>query len=468
MNVTTILKYSIGPFGAAFLGMLSLPLLTWIIPQKDIGIFSLYNLFVGFSLIICSLGLDQSYIRDYHSSSDRSKLLINCFIPGTVVLMAFFILVSCLYKFLFPVEIDFGMLLVIFVGVTSTYFYRYITLFLRLDNKPVSYSISQLIPKLFFIILVIALYYSLNTSLEFKHLIILSAASLLLSLVYFFHKTIHYWKGSKVDALSKIEFIKLAKYGLPLAFSGLVYWALTAVDRFFIAKLASLEELALYSVAMSISSAAMILKTLFQTLWAPTVYNWVHQKRDLSKVDSINSIISFLVIVGFCIMGLLSEFVNYFIPSNYHSVYVLAIACVGFPLFLTLAEATGIGINVTKRTYLNFYSAFISLLLNILMNYLLIPTYGAKGAAASTLVSFWLYFIFKTFYSRIYWRIFPVFKIYLFSTLCMTLSLLSLFYMQVENELLKLIWLMFLILSLYCYRKTIQTLYQFVLYKKVL
>lgn len=467
MNFAKILLYSIGPISAALIGLVTVPLLAWVVPQEDIGRFSLYNIIISFSLIACSLGLDQSFVRYFHEADNKTILLFLCFLPGFLMLWVIAGILLCFKDYInsniltldksFPLEI-------IILGIISAFIYRYATLLIRMQNKALTYSISQILPKLIFLsCLLIALYVQYDIDIEF--LIHSDVIALCISALIFVMLTGHYWRIQRPVEWSSKDLGNLVSYGMPLVLSGLAYWGLTAQDKLFLTKFSSLEELGLYSVAMSFAGAAMILKTLFQALWAPTVFSWVHDNKKVEQVDTVTLVMVFLVTVVFCIVGMGADVITFLIPNSYESISSLVIACVGFPLFFTLSEASGIGINIVKKSTLNLYVSVFTLLINGVLNYLLIPQFGAKGAAAATIISFWFYFVLRTLYSWFYWRKFALLKLFLFPTLCLTLSIFHLFSSYEKNNLLIILWVTLFLITWLCFSSSRAAVLEFMLAK---
>lgn len=82
MNARKILAFAIGPIGNAALGLLTLPVITWLFSADDVGRISMLNVAVSFCVLFFSLGLDQAYVREYHGESDRGQLLKNVAFPA--------------------------------------------------------------------------------------------------------------------------------------------------------------------------------------------------------------------------------------------------------------------------------------------------------------------------------------------------------------------------------------------------
>ena len=73
------------------------------------------------------------------------------------------------------------------------------------------------------------------------------------------------------------------RYGLPLAFGNLAYWGLTSIDRFVLKNISGLDELGIYSMAVSFGAVALIFQSVFSTIWAPLVFKWVEEKTIWTK-----------------------------------------------------------------------------------------------------------------------------------------------------------------------------------------
>ena len=87
MKLKVILSFAIGPIGAAALGFITLPLMTWLYSPEDIGRFGMLNVAVSFSVLLFCLGMDQAYVRQYHESIDKGELLKISITPGFILLL---------------------------------------------------------------------------------------------------------------------------------------------------------------------------------------------------------------------------------------------------------------------------------------------------------------------------------------------------------------------------------------------
>ena len=87
MTPKQIAAFAIGPIGGAVLGLISLPIITWFFSQEDVGRMAMLQVTLGFSILLFSLGLDQSYVREFHEAEDKPALLKRAMLPGLVLLL---------------------------------------------------------------------------------------------------------------------------------------------------------------------------------------------------------------------------------------------------------------------------------------------------------------------------------------------------------------------------------------------
>lgn len=98
----------------------------------------------------------------------------------------------------------------------------------------------------------------------------------------------------------------------------------------------------------------------------------------------------------------------------------------GLSLLYALSEATAIGISISRRTGLSMLSSILAALTSFGGNYLLVPLYGAAGAAVATAVAFWVFLFCRTEFSCSVWRKIPRLKLYMVTSFCTLTSSLIL------------------------------------------
>ncbi|MCJ1883437.1 oligosaccharide flippase family protein [Pseudomonas sp. LA21] len=426
MNIKKAAAFAIGPIGAAALGFITLPIITWFYSAEDIGRIAMLQLASGFCVLFFSLGLDQAYVRDYHESENKPALLKISLLPGlcllVVSLVPSFISPGFISRTLFSVD---SVLISILVALSllATLTSRFLSLVLRMQERGLAFSMSQVLPKVLFLC-VVGVYCFLSFGFDLSHLVLAQVISLITVTLVFSWNVRQELSASIKSGIDIEKLISMLRFGAPLIIGGVAFWGLTAMDKIFLRNLSTFEELGLYSVASSFAAAAAIFQNIFSTIWMPTVYRWVAEGVDTGKkIDQTTDYVLTAVVILFSVAGLLSWTVTYLLPPSYERVEYILVACMAYPLLYILSEVTGAGLGIARKSAHVMGASIFSAVVNLIINYLLTPKYGAAGAAVSTAISFWVFFFCRTELSCRLWRPTPRLFLYGISLACLTLSI---------------------------------------------
>ncbi|MBF0803990.1 MULTISPECIES: lipopolysaccharide biosynthesis protein [unclassified Neisseria] len=426
MNARTLLGYALGPLGGAAVGIVSLPLISWYYPAEDIGRTVLLQTVASLMLTLAGLGLDQSYVREYHAAADKAALL-----KAILSLPLLITLTVCgglaWQRTAWPSEIilaisdgTLGLLCLMFLA--GTVFSRYLLLILRMQDKAFAFSLGQLSPKVLILVLVLV-YVAAGLPTGTFTLILAYVLAQAVTIVVLLWQTRRELKAAAAAPFSTQQLKESLRYGVPLALGGLAYWGFTSIDRFLLKELAGLSELGIYSMAVSFGAAALIVQNIFSVIWAPMVFRWVNENTHLDKIGGIAATMADLVAALICIVGIFSPLVTWVLPEKYAPVQFILLSSMLFPLLYTLTEVTGIGINVSRKTWLVTVFSLTALLVNAALLYVLAPALGAKGAAISTAVAFWVFSVLKSEASARLWLPLPRAGIYGTVSACLAVCL---------------------------------------------
>jgi len=420
---------------------------------------------IGFSTLLFSLGLDQAYVREFHEVTDKPSLLKRALLPGLILLattlLTLLMFGGTLASWLFEIP-DWHLSLLASTALLAAFISRFLSLVLRMNEHGLAYSMSQLLPKLL-LLAVIGTYVVIGAEKSLTNLVIANTSALVFVCIVFAYNTRREWLASVTASLDTQHLKHMLRFGLPLILGGIAFWGLTAIDKIFLRTLASFEELGLYSVAVSFAAAATILQSVFSTVWAPTVYKWASKGEGLENVHKVSRYILALVVLAFCLAGLLSWVVTFVLPPKYDAVRWIVVSCLGFPLLYTLSETTVVGIGISRRTGFAMLAAASSFAINLVGNWLLIPHYGAAGAAVSTCVSFWVFFVLRTEFSIYLWKSMPRLSLYTFTLACVSGAVVFTLWGETLRGLMAAYWVLLLCAAAYNFKAEIRDASAFVL-----
>lgn len=459
MNARKILGYALGPIGSAAFGLISLPLISWYFPAEDIGRIVFLQTVSSLIILVLGLGLDHAYIRNYYEVENKASLFKSLSaLPFLLVTLAS--IAIALWNPAWPSVLVFdlndgvlGGLFLLFL--TTALFSRFLSLILRMQEKAFAFSISQLIPKFFilvFVLILVAFGLPKNTlSLIFSY-----TAAQIVTVMILAYQSKDELKSAITSSFSKDLSNQALQYGLPLAFGNLAYWGFTSVDRFVLKEMASLEQLGIYSMAVNFGAIALIFQSIFSTIWAPMVFKWVKENKNLDKVSQVAVSMTALISAIICLVGIFSPVVTWILPSKYEPVQFILLSSLLFPLFYTLTEVSGIGLNVIKKTWLITVINFVCLTINLSLLKFLVPLLGARGAAIASAISFCIFFMIKTELSSKLWQKLPRMKLYSNAALCLLMCISYTYFGTKSNYyIFSLLWLAGLILLTIFHKKQI-------------
>ena len=462
MNKKTIVAYAIGPIGSAIISFASLPLIAWFYSVEDVGKISIFNAVASLATLVFCLGLDQAFVREYHGSENKPRLLKQVVLPGIILMTALVILVTAydtrlLSLLIFDQSSQFLSIMVI-VCFFVQYIARFLSLILRMQERAMAYSMSQLLPKIFFLLFLL-LGVALGRDKTLHQLLSAYVLSACLVFIVYLFNTRRDWLPAIITKVDQDQMSSLFKFGLPLVFGSLASWGLNVADRFFLRYYSSFSELGIYSVTMSVAAVATLFAGIFNTIWAPLVYKWLSEdKIDNEKIDEIGEHV--LAAIYFAIVGCsaFAWIVPYMLPPQYKAIEYLLPICLFAPLLYTLSEVTAVGIAISRRTIFSMLASVVAMLCNLAGNYLLVPHYGASGAATSTLLAFIVFYVLRTEFSKRVWRGIAKKKTYLILTI-LTIHVLINVWSLKGGMIEVLISLCLLLLGIYMFKNTITSLW---------
>lgn len=214
------------------------------------------------------------------------------------------------------------------------------------------------------------------------------------------------------DLLSQsfsLQFLKkLLIFGLPLVPMNIAFWLFSNADRLMLARLASLEEVGIYSIAGSMAAVIMLLQNAIGLSWLPHGIKTYEEDQIMAAQVFRKIMITFLAGSGFIITGfvaLAQEVLFILVPPAYYAAFtVIPFLAAGF-IFFTSAHVSVVAIMVKNKTVYIMIACWAIAVLNIGLNFLLIPRFGIAGAGAATGIS---YMFFAGSYALISRQLWPV------------------------------------------------------------
>lgn len=369
-------------FTSKFLHALLFLLIARILGPTEFGAFSYLISFIGIFFLFADFGINHLLIRDYQQKEEKEKYVRNAFYLKIFLSLIFFFI--SLFGFFLVKKVD-GFLM-----------YLLISLFFALKNLRsffINYFIAvQKVEKNFildFVESVLTLVLALLGLLFYKNILSIALAYLLsmsISLLLAIKILRDDWHWIK-----KFDFSLFSYYfhnGLPLVFFGFLGYIFFNTDQIILGYLRGVEEVGYYSVASKIVLSLFLVPYLFNT----ALYPYLSGEKRKEKIESIfNKIVLGSLISGF-ILSLLVFFLSPFLivllfgKEYFFSVYLLEFF-IWILIFVFPTTFLDYFLISKGKQWLDFWITLVPALLNIILNLIFIPLYGALGAIFASLIS---------------------------------------------------------------------------------
>lgn len=401
MNIKSVVAFSLGPIGAAFVGLITAPILSWILDVEVIGIYSISVSAVSLSIISLSMGMDSSYIREFHEVGNKARLFSTCL--TTMLIFAF------LFSFLFLAFAydDFNYFglsknelhYLCFISILATV-NRFFSLRLRMQERAAFYSGYLVLNKVFILLLLISLY---CVSFPQRESVFLS---LLLTHIFLFLYLLLFSKdGFSLNKPDMAQVPSLLKYGFPLAISSMSYWAMASSDKFIISHYLGMSSVGVYSIAQTIGAVFIILQSILSVIWPPYIYKLNKISKSVAILEGykwIDIITSISVLICLVFISSIELIIKIF-PEEYFPIVDIVGVIFLSSVVYTISELILIGINISKKTFLVMGITGISLMLNIMLSIVLVSDLQLYGIALATLISFSVMLLLRLLFSHALW-----------------------------------------------------------------
>jgi len=464
------LTIGIGTFMNLVIGFFTTPIITRIVDPAEYGQFSIFTIYSNMAVMILCLGLDQALVRYYYQSENikyKKKLLYSCvWLPvmiGSIVSIVF--ILNSIYN---VVQFEFNTTITVLLCVYTLIqiIYRFSMVIIRLNYNSKLYSRLQVLLKVIYIILALALIYALEKNFLLLLCIATVVSSFICLIVSIFAQK-HIWNLFDNDYKKiKINYKELIKYSYPFIFSMGIAVLFQAVDKLSLNYFCGYSTVGVYSSAMSLVHIFSIIQTTFNTLWSPmAIEHYTRNPNDKKFYQEGNLIITIIMFFIGINLILFKDLFAVILGEKYREAAYVFPFLIFNPIMYTISETTVNGLVFMKKSKSQVIVTLGACIANIIGNFILIPLIGSKGAAISTGISYIIFFTLRTVLSNKYYYI--DFKLKRFYIITFVVSLYALYNTFVPTNIFGIIgYLLCMAILTLLYRKEISK-YLNVLLKKI-
>lgn len=183
----------------------------------------------------------------------------------------------------------------------------------------------------------------------------------------------------------------LLKDSWPLIMAGLVVMIYLRIDQIMIKELLGEREVGVYSAAVRLSEAWYFIPLLIANSLFPAILNAKKASQEL-YYQRLQRLFTLMIWLAIAFSSLTTLFSKPIILNLYGEAYLEASKVLNIHvwagMFVFLGEASNKWFLAEGLNMMAFWRTFWGMIVNILLNFMLIPTYGIQGAAVATLMAY--------------------------------------------------------------------------------
>jgi O-antigen/teichoic acid export membrane protein len=185
----------------------------------------------------------------------------------------------------------------------------------------------------------------------------------------------------------KLTYQNILQISLPLTLTSYLALIMGSTDTIMIGMYLTEKEVGLYSVVLKLSTMSLIIFTAVNTVTVAKFSSlWAEQKMDDMRIlarKSTNLILYISLPIFLTLWIFPNEILSIFGSEFREASFSLIVMIIGQFLFIVAGPVWQM-MNMTDKQKVFFYFSSLSAIINVVLNYYLIPIYGIDGAAIAT------------------------------------------------------------------------------------
>lgn len=385
--------YGLSRISLKFVSFILTPVISIYFTVGEYGVLDRFERFWQIVLAISLFGMETAILRWYTLTEDKAKrksliFTILVFLIGVNLLLigAGYFFSDKLSYLIFDTVIYGNIVKLTFLIACFEALLVVPLTLLRAQNKPGSYLIITISAAV--ISMLMQLYFLFYTDNKLEGIFIskfTAPALVFIILIPFIFKYVSF-------TFNKEYLIDLVRFSFPLMLTGIVSTLLNSVNRFILGFIGDPDEVGLFSLASNISGIlTFVLISPFQLAFNAIFWQKLKDSNSARFYTKSMTYSFILYTWGALVLSLVTPYIiKLYIPTNptywaaAELVPILSFSLIFYGMLVILYMS----FHHSKRNDLIFYLQTMALILNIILNYILIPEYGMFGACFSTFISF--------------------------------------------------------------------------------
>ena len=389
--VENLLVYGLGGVISKIVPLVMVPIITRMMPNTEYyGLSDLSNTLISIGSALAVMGMYDAMYRMFFEKEETEfkKKVCSTALLFTIMTSAVVFVIMCLLArpiaALFFSDATLGYLVYLsaiatLVGATNSI----ISAPTRMQNKRTVFLIANTVSPLLSYGISIPLLLGGHYIIALPLAGIISGVTMELTF-YLLNRSWFTFKGFDLKLLKTMLLI-----AIPLLPNFLIYWVFNSSDKLMITNLMSVGAAGIYSVGSKLGHASQLIYMAFSGGWQFFSFSTM---KDDDQVRSNSAIFEYLGAISFVatafICALSFPIYRLLFEPEYLEGYIIAPYLFAAPLLQMLFQVACNQFIIIKKTWPNMLILSSGALVNVALNFILIPILGIEGAAVATLIGY--------------------------------------------------------------------------------
>lgn len=391
----------IGNFASRLLSFFLVPLYTYCLSTEEYGISDLIFTTVQLLIPLLTLVASEVLIR-FTLDKDIDKSHI--FTVSSCIFGIGFILLLIISPFVYrytPFSDYYSFFLIYyFVSAISLNIQQFVKGLEHIGTFVISGIINTLVTIAANIILLLILHTGIS-----GYLTALIIGSLTSTIFIVFKERL--WKYyTKLSSIEKSLVKAYLVFCLPLIPNSLSWWISNSSDKYILQFFWGASLTGIYAVSYKIPSIITTVSSIFTSAWQISAVDDFGSDESIEFISNVYNKYSSLYFISSSLIVLLVQPLSAILfAKEYYSAWSYSVILIYASIFQSLAAFVGVIYTTAKKTKMIFITTMAGAIGNIILNFALIPKFGAYGAAVATLISYIIVWFIRLIDSRTIIRI---------------------------------------------------------------
>lgn len=419
--VKKFVGFSIVTWVSFALSFISAPISTRLFDPDVHGKMNIFNTYSNLIGLLILLGLDQAYARFFNERpNNRSKgyLFTFCLSITYSFIFVFFVISLPIREWLSATlfdEQDNLLLGLLFISVFCSSTLRYLNLSYRMEQNIKMYTIQGILNAFVSKFLYICVGFW-DPSYK-PALFVLTISQALLAASYIFIQRSRFELIKEWDRKFSSE---LFRFAIPLIPVSVLSWANSSIPQIVMQKTMDYYSIGIFTSAMGLANMILMIQAGFNTFWVP--YTYENYKTQTGQFFKVHRYLVCVLTVFALLLICSQDIVFLLLGEKYRAAKAFFPFLILGPTCYVIGEVAGVGINISKKTYLNLYVFAGSIIVNIVLCIIMRIPFGVAGIAMATSIAAITSMVIKTVLGERHYKVVTTYRYIIFCVVAILLS----------------------------------------------